>query len=281
MSFVLPDRLTVVANNAGLHDVTLSYRLGEALHTCLYRARWKPVGQPDQFVSCTSGAVPGDAIEAGLGGVELRWLARHDHDDARRDGAVWRVVRVVAPQPAAPGKAACTWAVSAASAPAASHKEVRARRFGGARRRRSRWSRRCRRTGRPRSGRCRRRRRSPWHRWHGRHRWRRGRWRARRRRRKRRRIVLRGYRGRRRPLHHRPLRSKRRARAHNVQRAGSHGLDHAARLARLPLRDRAARADRRRAGHHRRRGGSRNHGARRRPGRARALQCVGDRPRAP
>jgi RHS repeat-associated protein len=64
MSFVLPDRLTVVANNAGLHDVTLSYRLGEALHTCLYRARWKPVGQPDQFVSCTSGAVPGDAIEA-------------------------------------------------------------------------------------------------------------------------------------------------------------------------------------------------------------------------
>jgi hypothetical protein len=35
------------------------------------------------------------------------------------------VVRVVAPQPAAPGKAACTWAVSAASAPAASHKEVR------------------------------------------------------------------------------------------------------------------------------------------------------------
>ncbi|MBK8942997.1 MAG: hypothetical protein IPM79_36715 [Polyangiaceae bacterium] len=59
MSFVLPDRLTVVANNAGLHDVTLSYRLGEALHTCLYRARWKPVGQPDQFVSCTSGAVRG------------------------------------------------------------------------------------------------------------------------------------------------------------------------------------------------------------------------------
>jgi YD repeat-containing protein len=69
MSFVLPDRLTVVANNAGLHDVTLSYRLGEALHTCLYRARWKPVGQPDQFVSCTSGAVPGDAIEADWGGL--------------------------------------------------------------------------------------------------------------------------------------------------------------------------------------------------------------------
>jgi hypothetical protein len=64
MSFVLPDRLTVVANNAGLHDVTFSYRLGEALHTCLYRARWKPVGQPDQSVSCSSGAVPGDAIEA-------------------------------------------------------------------------------------------------------------------------------------------------------------------------------------------------------------------------
>ncbi|MBK6514525.1 MAG: carboxypeptidase regulatory-like domain-containing protein [Polyangiaceae bacterium] len=65
MSFVLPDRLTVVANNAGLHDVTFSYRLGDAVHTCLYRARWKPVGQPDQFVSCTSGAAPGDAIEAG------------------------------------------------------------------------------------------------------------------------------------------------------------------------------------------------------------------------
>ncbi|MBK8939706.1 MAG: hypothetical protein IPM79_19315 [Polyangiaceae bacterium] len=64
MSFVLPDRLQVVANNAGLHDVTFSYTLGAALHTCLYRARWKPVGQPDQFVSCTSGAVPGEAIEA-------------------------------------------------------------------------------------------------------------------------------------------------------------------------------------------------------------------------
>ncbi len=64
LSFVLPDRLTVVANNAGLHDVTFSYRLGEALHTCLYRARWKAVGQQDQFVSCTSGAVPGEAIEA-------------------------------------------------------------------------------------------------------------------------------------------------------------------------------------------------------------------------
>ncbi|MBK8938166.1 MAG: carboxypeptidase regulatory-like domain-containing protein [Polyangiaceae bacterium] len=64
MSFVLPDRLAVVANNAGLHDVTFSYALGDAVHTCLYRARWKPVGQPDQFVSCSSGAVPGDAIEA-------------------------------------------------------------------------------------------------------------------------------------------------------------------------------------------------------------------------
>ena len=62
MTFVLPDRMTVVANNAGLHKVTFSYRLGDTTHTCLFRARWKPVGQPDQFVSCTSGAVPGEVI---------------------------------------------------------------------------------------------------------------------------------------------------------------------------------------------------------------------------
>ena len=56
MTFLLPERVEVTASNAGLHDVWLEIRNGEAEHTCRYRARSKAVGQAHQFVACTSGA---------------------------------------------------------------------------------------------------------------------------------------------------------------------------------------------------------------------------------
>ncbi|MBK6514973.1 MAG: hypothetical protein IPG04_12830 [Polyangiaceae bacterium] len=69
MSFVLPDRLTVVANNAGLHDVTFSYRLGEALHTCLF-SRAVEAGRATRSVRLVHvGRGAGGGDRGGLGGA--------------------------------------------------------------------------------------------------------------------------------------------------------------------------------------------------------------------